>query len=275
MFRPGVLAEACGLGFDEVLCVETGPPRYDLGPLVKGFPGLRFLVPQGLGTPGERINAAAREVSGDRFLVLWDDQKLAELSPKTLAAWVQVSRLALVPDLRDAQGSSLPSVLVPGLAKDRLKILSLGADEDSVDTLFPRDYTALYHRRRFLATGGYDPTLTNAFWQKADWGLRSRLWGESLTVERSFRVDYRSTVPVEDQTPDRSYPRFYLRNLGVRHVGDHGVLPLSRLGAHVRRSGLTLPRALASFFAERAWVHTHRYRFQTDVRLLAEMWGER
>lgn len=275
MFRPTVLAQACALGFDEVLCVEVGPPRYDVSTLLKGFPGLRFLVFPSAVTPGERINAAAREVAGDRFLVLWDDQKLPDLPPKALVLWGQTSRLALVPELRDAQGAGLPSVLVPSLAQDRLKILALGADEDTVDTLFPRDYTALYHRRRFLATGGYDASLTNPFWQKADWGLRSRLWGEALTVEKGFRVDYRSAVPTDDQTPDRSYLRFYLRNLGVRHVGDHGVLPLSRLWAYARRSGLTLSQAVVTFRAERAWVHTHRYRFQTDVRLLSELWGSR
>lgn len=276
-FRPQAVAEAWDLGFSDIVFVEEGRPRYDTEALARRFPGVRFLIPGAPMNPGSRINAAAREVFGDRFLVLWDDQTLPEtgLPLRVARLWVEADRLALVPEFRDRSGRDLPSVQVPGLEKDRLKILSLGADEDSVDTLFPQDYTALYDRRRFLRTGGYDPTLTNPFWQKADWGLRSRLWGESLTVERGFRIDYRSSQPSEDQTPDQSYPRFYLRNLAVRHAGDHGILPASRFWSHARRSGRSFFAALGSFLEERRWVHTHRYRFQTDARLLAELWGDR
>jgi len=255
--------------------VEDRELRYDAAALVRRLPGLRVLVHRGPSNPGKSINAAAREVRGDRFLVVWDDQTLPETG---LLSRIESLRqpsddLAVAPELRDRRGRGLPSVLVPGLEKDRLKILALGADQENVDTLFAQDYTALYHRRRFLHTGGYDPELANTFWQKVDWGLRSRLWGESLSVERAFKVDYRGEPPVEDQTPDRSYPRFFLRNLAIRHVGDHGVLPFSRFWAHARRAGLPWGESLAGFLREREWVKIHRYLFQTDARVLTELWG--
>jgi len=275
LFRAQTVAGLRDQGFTDILVVEAGVPGYDVPRLVSKYPGVRVLLPAGPWTPGARVNAGAREVRGARFFVLWDDQHLPEggLSARVGRLWSEADQLALVPEFHDRQGRPLPSVQLPGLEKDRLKILSFGADEETVDTLFPRDFTALYDRRRFLLTGGFDPTLTNPFWQKADWGLRSRLWGETLTVERGFRIDYRTQAPLEDQTPDQSYPRFYLRNLAVRHEGDHGILPWSRLGAHVRRSGRSVPRAVASFLEERQWVHQNRYRFQTDARLLAELWG--
>jgi hypothetical protein len=277
VFRPAVLGEFHSLGFDEVLCVETSRPRYDAVALVRSLPGLRIVDP-GISTaanPGMLVNLAAREASGEKILVLWDDQSLPEagLWTRIPRIWGDHRALAVVPELRDRSGRDLPSVRIPGLEQDRLKILSLGAEQDSVDTLFPPDYTALYDRARFLRTGGFDPELSNPFWQRVDWGLRSLLWGESLVVARGFKVDYRSEAPLEDQTPDASYPRFFLRNLAVRHAGDHGVLPVSRFWAHARRSGLGLTEALASFRRERGWVKTHRYRFKTDARLLAELWG--
>jgi len=273
-FRPEILARFHGLGFPEILLVEDGRPKYDADDVLRRIPELRILIPLREATPGTRINQAAREVRGDKFLVLWDDQSLPDTwwTGRLPRHSAESPAVALVPERRDSQGRDLPSVQVPGLEKDRLKILSLGADVESVDTLFPADYTALYDRTRFLRTGGFDPGLASPFWQKVDWGLRSRLWGETLTVERSFKVDYLSTVPWEDQTPDRSYPRFFLRNLAVRHVGDHGILPFSRFWS-LARGGSSWGASLSTFLQERAWVRTHRYRFKTDARLLTELWG--
>lgn len=277
VFRPQVVAEFNEFGFPEILLVEDCRPRYDADSLLARFPSLRILIPLTSTSPGALINEAAREVRGEKFLVLWDDQSLPEpgLSSRIQRLWQDSVSVALVPERRDPRGFDLPCVQVPGLEKDRLKILALGTDQESVDTLFPSDFTALYDRFRFLQTGGYDGDMRNSFWQKVDWGLRSRLWGESLTVTKPFRVDYRSDPPIEDQTPDRSYPRFYLRNLAVRHAGDHGFLPFTRFWSHARRAGLPFTDSLAVFLQERAWVQTHRYRFQSDARLLTELWGNR
>ncbi len=275
LFRSQVLTDFYSLGFFEILCVETGELHYDAAALVQDLPGLRILIPKGPPNVGNAVNLAAREAKGDRFLVVWDDQVIPEtgLHSKIEGLWEQSENLAVVPELRDRQGRELPCVLVPGLEGDRLKILALGADQEHVETLFAPDYTALYDRRRFLHTGGYDPQMTSAFWQKVDWGLRSRLWGESLAVKRAFKVDYCGQPPMEDQTPDRSYPRFFLRNLAVRHVGDHGVLPFRRFWAHARRAGMPFGQSLAVFLHEREWVKTHKYLYQTDARVLTELWG--
>jgi len=267
LFREQALAEYSEQGFCEILFVEDGRPRSDARKLLERFPDLRLLVPLRPQSPGTRINEAAREVSAERFLVVWDDQSLSGLSRLQ-----QADAVAVVPESRDRQGRVLPTVTVPGMEKGLLKILALGAEVESVETLYPIDYTALYDRERFLRTGGYDAVLA-PFWQKLDWGLRSRLWGESLRVLKTFQVAYRSESPVDDQTPDATYPRFYLRNVAVRYEGDHGVLPLNRFWRHARRSGMPLGRSLETFFAERRWVRKHRYRFRTDVRHLAELWG--
>lgn len=266
LFREQALAEFHGLGFSEVLFVEDGRPRSDARVLLDKFPDLRLLMPLKPQSPGTRINEAAREARCDRFLVVWDDQSVE------LGRVPSDQPVALVPEARDRQGRSLPSVMVPGLSGGRLKVLALESEGESVDTLYPPDYTALYDRERFLRTGGYDAVLA-PFWQKLDWGLRSRLWGDPLRTLKSLQVTYRAEPPVDDQTPDAAYHRFYLRNIAVRHEGDHGVLPLSRFWTHARRSGLPLGRSIETFFAERKWVRTHRYRFQTDVRQLTQRWG--
>ncbi len=272
-FRPFVLEQLHAAGFAEILCVEMGKPRYDVANLVRRLPRLRIMIHREPINAGLAVNLAAREVRRDRFLVIWDDQELREPFLAPLGALLRTNVLAVVPCRVDRQGRETPSVLVPGLQKDRLKILALPADQENVDTLFAPDYVALYHRERFLHTGGYDSELGNSFWQKVDWGLRSHLWGESLTVDRSLKVRYTRDIPSEDQTPDRSYPRFYLRNLAVRHAGDHGVLPFARFWAHLRRAGLPWGESLGVFLREREWVKTHRYLYQTDAKVLLELWG--
>ena len=273
LFRPHLLERFHALGFSEILCVETGTPRYDTAGLVGRLPRLRILVHRTPLSGGEAVNLAAREIRRDKFLVLWDDQELVEPAPSRLGSLLGNGQVAVVPQRLDSQGRETPSVQVPGLQKDRLKILALGADQESVDTLFPPEYVALYDRERFYHTGGFDPDLGNSFWQKVDWGLRSRLWGASLVVNRTFQVRSTRNLRSEDQTPDRSYPRFYLRNLAVRHAGDHSVLPMARFGAHWRRSGLGLGASLRMFLQERQWVKTHRYLYKTDAKVLMELWG--
>ena len=275
IFRAQVLTEWHAAGFAEILCMEDSAPRYDAESLTRMLPGLRILVFHNPTSPGARINAAAREIRCERFLVLWDDQALpdAVLSARLLRLWAESRVVALVPEFRDAQDREVPSVMVPGLEKQRLKILALGAEQDNVETLFPADYTALYDRERFLRTGGFDAQMTSPFWQKVDWGFRSRLWGERLSVHRGFKISYRSSPPVEDQTADRSYHRFFLRNLSIRHAGDHAVLPWRRFWTYARGAGISWLRCFGLFREQRRWVHTNRYRFQTDARLLLELWG--
>jgi len=273
LFRPSALNEFWMRGFSEIVVIETAPLRYDPSPLVQDLPGLRILVCSSETTVGTWINLGAREVRSDRFLVLWDDQKLPDGTPASLLPRLLGDELAVVPRLTESSGRDLPCVQAFGLSAGRLKVLSLPTDEERVDTLFPSDFCAVYQRHKFLNTGGFETSLRSPFWQLLDWGLRSHLWGETLQVHRSFSVEYRLSAPVVNQTADPGSSVVYLRNLAIRHRGDHGELPWTRFWRHWSRSGQTLLPCLRQFSRERNWVKKHRYRYRTDARLLAELWG--
>ncbi len=277
LFRPDVLADFHSLGFFETLCLETGRPHYDAPTLVRQLPVCEFLSTSDF--PIRDCSSISRPrrfaETGSWSSGMTRVSPEAGLHTRIESLWQQREGLALVPELRDRKGRELPSVLVPGLEKDRLKILALGADQENVDTLFASDYTALYHRRRFLHTGGYDAGLTNSFWQKVDWGLRSRLWGESLTVERAFKVDYSRDPPVEDQT-SRSFVSAVLSEEPRRapRWGSRCSSVFTVLGPRPARR-TSWGESLAGFLREREWVQTHRYLFQTDARVLTELWGSK
>lgn len=276
MFRSRAWQFWAEMGFRDVSVVFFRPLVEPVGSDEDSL-GFRFLVPLASWSVGTGVNAAIREALGQKILVVWDDQILPEqgLSSRVAGLWLQSDRVVLAPELRRADGLGLPSVRVPVLVEEHLKVLSLGTDEDSVATLFPTDFSGLYDRRRFLQTGGFDPELGIPFWQRVDWGFRAWLWGEKMTVERGFLVDYLGNAAAEDQTPDQSYARVYLRNLAVRFLGDHGSLTWRSWWKWAPHSGIPWARAWRQFRQERRWVYENRYRFQADSRWLLETWGSR
>ena len=275
LFRAGVLEDFYQLGFAEILCVETAPLKYEPEELLGRFPGLRLLVLQNEVSTGEKINLAALEIHWPRFLVLWDDQKIPEpgLHTKISKFWQDNTMMLLAPELRDSDGKEIPGVLVPSLDGNHLRMLTLPGEEELVETLFTQDFTGLYDREKFLRSGGFDPKIREPYWQRADWGVRCHLWGEAVALGRVFRVDLRTPWVPEDQSARSGSLRFYAKNLALRFSGDHAVLPWDRFGRFWRQSGSTLWACLAEFREVRAWVHSHRYRFVADAKILVESWG--
>ena len=274
LYRLAVLEEFYQLGFSEVLCIETAPLKYVPNEVLERLPGLRLMILSQPCTVGEKINLAAAELTGESFLVLWDDQKLPEagLHTKVNKLWQETTALLLVPELRDTEGKEVPGVLVPSLDQNRLRVLALPNEDEHVSTLFPQDLSGLYNREMFLRSGGFDPEIQETYWQKVDWGTRCHLWGEQLLISRVFRLDLRLPVATEDQSAGSGSLRFYLKNLALRYTGDHAVLPWSRFPLYWRHSGSTFFGCLSDFRNVRAWVHRNRYRFKADAKMLVERW---
>ena len=274
LYRLAVLEEFYQLGFSEVICIETAPLKYVPNDVLERLPGLRLMILSQHCTVGEKINLAAAELTGERFLVLWDDQTLPEagLHTKINKLWHETTALLLVPELRDTEGKEIPGVLVPSLDQNRLRVLALSNEDDHVATLFPQDLSGLYNREMFLRSGGFDPEIQETYWQKFDWGTRCNLWGEQLLISRVFRLDLRTPLVAEDQSALSGSLRFYLKNLALRYSGDHAVLPWSRFLLYWRRSGSTFFGSLSDFRSARSWVHENRYRFKADAKMLVERW---
>ncbi len=274
IFRPEVLDQLLSLGFADILSVETLPVKFDAEALADVHPQLRFLLLTEPLTPGEQLNLAAAEVWGDKFLVLWDDQRLADtFSLAKAGAFLSATELCLCPELRGSDGVPLPTRAVPAREGGRFRLLSLPAETGTEGTLFPYDYTGIYDRRKFLQSGGFDSKLSNHHWQKVDWGTRVRLWGERICCA-PFRIEYRAELPVENVSYEDSYRWFYLKNLALRFNGESGELSWFRFPSFLLHSAWVPWKAFRVFREVHQWVFEHKFRFKMDSRGLVELWGE-
>ncbi len=274
IFRPEVLDQLLAFGFSDILSVETLPVKFDAEALADTHPQLRFLLLTESLTPGEQINLAAAEVWGEKFLVLWDDQRLSEaFSLAKSGPLLSAPELCLCPEMRGSDGTPLPTRAVPAREGGRFRILSLPAEAGTEGTLYPFDYSGLYDRRKFLQSGGFDPRLTNPFWQKVDWGTRARLWGDSLCCA-PFRLEYRAELPVEDISYEDSYRWFYLKNLAIRFNGESGELSWFRFPSFLLHSAWVPWKAFHVFRLVHQWVEEYKFRFQLDSRGLVELWEQ-
>jgi hypothetical protein len=285
-YRKEKLKELQETGIGEVLCVEGPRISYDIEPLSREFPEIRFLLLQGQASAGERINIGIEEARTRLVFVMWSDMELAT-GPEAQAAqetgeagnWSdflgQIEEkqiLCTVPQLRSSGDQALPSVQVPALIKGKLKVVPWKPVQEGMPSLFPFDYCGIYHRNRFTLSGGYDSWMSSPYWQKLDFGLRAFLWGEQILCRRDMVVRYEGETVSEDTSPDASYRLFFLKNMAVRFNGEMGILPSSKRFAYCLRADSGWLEARNEFREVQTWVHQNRYRFKSDVRSLVDHW---
>ena len=273
-FRQEILKELKTLGFDEIISIEGPQINYDVESLALKFPNIRFLLLHQQVSRGEQINMGIEEAKGRFVFVLWNDIRIApsSLSRRLLEKIQEEEVLCVVPLIKNQRQETLPTVQAPAFDRKRLRVLPLQPNSDGMVNLFPFDYLGIYHRGRFLLTGGFDYSIKNPWWQKLDFGFRSFMWGEKILCSTALRVSYLGDVPSEDTTPDSGYKRFFLKNLSIRFTGDSGVLPGSRFLPFAFRSGGGIFSAYKEFKAAQKWVEINTFRFQQDARGITELW---
>ena len=263
-------------GIGDILCVEGPRLPHDVEALSREFPRIHFLLLQEQATPGERINIGIEEARTRLVFVLWSDMELApELSKEWSSFLTQIEEkqiLCTVPRLMSPADQVLPCIQVPALIKGRLKLMPWKPEQEGMPSLFPFDYCGIYHRGRFSLSGGYDPWMSNPYWQKLDFGMRSFLWAERILCRRDMVVRYEGEPETENSSADVSYKLFFLKNMAVRFNGEMGVLPSSKRFAYCLRSDSSWLKARNEFKEVQTWVHQNRYRFKSDVQSLVNHW---
>ncbi len=272
LFRSALLRDLEERHLGEILWVEGIEPSADVETLAYDFPGVRFLLLKAPCTLGEWINIGVGESAAPLVLVLWSDTRLTSLPPDLLGTLGKSPVLCTVPTARNARREPIPSWQSPLGRRRRLTLAFHAPRKSGERTLYPFDYCGIYDREKFAQSGGYDPGISNPYWQKLDFGFRSVLWGERVEGSTDFCLTYTGAPPEEDTTPDAGYKLFWLKNVAVRISGDAGVLPTWRAVEYMARSDTGPFAALREFRAVRSWVRTHRYRFRRDARELVERW---
>jgi hypothetical protein len=182
-------------------------------------------------------------------------------------------RLCTVPVIQNARCETLPTLIAPVVNRKIVKTLAFAPrDKEGLPSLYPFDGVGIYDRDRFVRLGGFDSTLKNPHWQLMDFGFRSRLWGEEISITQLVKLSYDGEVPAADSTPEASYRRFYLKNLAPVFRSDYAHLPLRRFPGYLIRSGGYPFSAWEEFSSARRWVKTNCYRFKNDARAIAGLW---
>ena len=275
-YRREKLEQLREVGIGTIVCVEGPRLSHDIESLSRDFPQIRFLLLQRQATPGEEINIGMEETHARLVFVLWSDMEFHSLPQEHWAALLkrleQQQILCGAPRMISCTDQLLPAVQLPALIKGKLNIIPWKPEQEETASLFPFDYCGIYHRKRFLLSGGYDAWMSNPYWQKLDFGMRCHLWGEHIICRREVVVRYNGDTETEDSSADASYKLFYLKNMAVRFDGEMGILPSRKRFAYCLRSDSTWLEARKEFREVQKWVHQNRYRFKSDVPGLINQW---
>ncbi len=274
-FRRELFEELCKLGAREVISIESAPCPFDVEPLVKRHPELRFMIFTGEPNPGARIDAAMREALSEHIFVIRGDMqiKAATISSRVFEKISDRGYLCTVPFFTDDEGEILPTVIGPVSGrKGSFETQPSHPGNREQATLLPWDYCGIYRKDSHLKIGGFDQAIREPWWQKLEYGMRAWLWGEEIKVHGSLKVSYVGQVLSEDISPGTGYRRFFLKNLAVRRRGDMAVLPFSSWWTYRRYSGESSIASRDDWKEIREWVRKHRYRFTRDAAQLIELW---
>ena len=256
----------------EIISIEGVRNTYDLEPLARKHPEIRFIRLHQAVSLGEYLNIGMEEASGTFVLVVWNDMRLNQISLKVLERISENTGLCTVPVLSNQRNEMVPSIISPGFHHKHLKVLPFVPKGESMLSLYPYDHCGLYRRQNFQLLEGFDAKITNPYWQLLDFGFRAYLWGERIASSNQFRITLTAERDVDDTTPDSGYRRFYLKNLLPRFDKDRGILPKGRFLPYYFRGGASFMDALHEFREIRDWVKLHQYRFAQDAKRIADLW---
>jgi len=275
-FRASMFQELEEMDVGEILSIEGPSEAYDVEALARKHTSIRFLLLHDEANNGEKVNIGINEARGRYVLVMWNDMRIpaATFSSRFIERIDEKNSLCTVPIVQNPKLEIIPSIMAPAFYDSHLKVLPLQPKKDGVPSLYPFDYAGIYHRKKFILTGGYDYGLKNSFWQKMDFGFRSHMWGEHIVCNTGFKMEYSGEIPSEETTPDENYKIFYLKNLSVRYNGDGGYLPYSRFLRYFFKAGKNFVSAFKEFREVRKWVRINKYRFQQDARSVTELWED-
>jgi len=300
--RPGYVRRAFfsdieKIGFDNIISIESSSPHYDMEELSGRFPFVRFILPEYEINLGEQINLAASETESPLFFVLRSDMKIIaggtarriaerlfikskENESSDAEKLTGIKRLCTVPVIMNSNYEIFPSLSAPVTQKNKFQSMLLVPQIESSLTLYPYDGIGIYDRQRFINIGGYDITIKETHWQLMDFGFRGYLWGEEIALNHHSKLSYESDPPVENNSIDRDFRRFYLKNLAplfrVNKTGnDYAYLPFYRFLPFMLSSGEDIHSAWKEFKENKKWVNHNKYRFTCDAQTVMRKWEDK
>lgn len=235
-YRDMLFESLYAAGFTRIVHAASGADRAQGERMSRRFPGVRFLLSSGSPNPGALLNLGMREMGTGKVLVLWSDMRLATsaISFRLRRKICGSSALCVTPVLAAADGARLEAVFSPAARDARIKpriavssgilpVEGRGEAAEASPNLFPRDYCGIYDAELFLASGGFDESISDPWWQVVDFGLGAWAAGESVVHMPSVELRYEGTEPaagpVVGKVPGAAWTRLWLKRLRARDPG--------------------------------------------------------
>ncbi len=273
-YRSEMILELQDLKVGDIICIEGPHIPYDIEPLSRKFPDIRFLLLRDEASVGEKINLGLEEAQSKLVLIGWSNTRVipSSLNRAFLDRIEQSEAICTLPQFKNSRGEIIPSIRIPAFIRNKLKLLPWKPGKTRQKSIVPFDYCGIYNKSKHMKIGGYDHKIRNSYWQRLDYGFRAFLWGENISYEPGFLVNYISEPVLEDNTPDESYKIFYLKNLAVKYKRGRGMLPYSRLMRYLLRSDTGLIYSFKEFREVRKWVTSNCFQFKKDAAALVNQW---
>jgi len=276
-FRKELLLHLSGLGTREILSVEISSNRLNLEDLQKELPQVKLLFIQSKANWGEIINIAVKEALGEFVFILWNDMDIhsKSISSRVFSKIEERQTFCTVPWLYDKEGDIYPSRYIPARGNSSmLKMLPLAPENEDSTSLFPFDYTGIFHRQKFLRCGGFDGTIENPYWQLMDLGFRASMGKEKIVFNSAIKVYYNNFIPELDITINDDYIQFFLKTLALRVTNNRVWLPGRHLIALWLKTPLNLKESIKRFTLIRQWVKNNQSHLLQDAQGIMEHWEE-
>jgi hypothetical protein len=272
--RDELLRELCAPQSVQVVYIEGPEHSYDIEPLSKKNPSVKFLLLQDAISTGEKITLGFEESDAPLCLVMWSDMRIMQnqVTEKTLHRIDSSGVFCTVPVLKNTKLELIPSILVPAIFRKHLQILPFNPVRDGSASIYPFDYAGLYRKEKYFSIGGFDPRIGNPYWQKMDLGFRAFMWGERIQLSTSLTLQYTSSLATEDATPDSSYKFFFLKNMFVSAASGEGRINPLRVIQYIAKADTGPVKSWKEFQDASKWIKQNSKSFRKDAKSLIKAW---
>ncbi len=274
--KRNVFENLLGCNFRSIISIEHDSSNYSIEDISKKFPDIKFFIPLEKASDGELINLAMSEIDADYVLVLRDSLYIPSGVVLTnLAERLTSSEIyCVVPRLLDKNKNGLYTLFTPGAEKSHFVIDSSSYVTDAKKTIYPKDYIALYNRKKFIQLGGFDHTIKTPYWQNLDLAVRSWLWGEETKLTTMLQFSYIDEPTIEDQTINQDYLKYYLKNEVPKYKNEAAFINNSSFFKFLFHSSCGYLEAKKQFNAAKQWVEKNKYQFKMDLQTFIKNWQQ-
>jgi hypothetical protein len=201
--------------------VVSQSERFPIDEMQTRYPDVTFIVFPKAPSLAERVNALADVCMTTYFLTMRSDTNLMSFDWKPMEAMLkQEDHPALIsPWIFNKSNEVIPILRAPHMNGKEVDPLSFMPSKECHPNLYPFLGIGLYDRALFQRLRGYDESISGAYWQTLDFGVRCWLYGYPVyTMSEMAVLFYSKQFLIEDRSEQQGFERFYSKALSVRQV---------------------------------------------------------